>query len=174
MKSIKFISALSLATLLAACSTASDVASTVSEGVSNAASATTNAVKEGATAVSNGVSNTVNTVKNKLTASSKTVVYQCQNSKTVVATYDFEGEKATGLTLTVNDVAVKELMRDEKNKDFASFASKTHVWNLDETFSLSTFNKTEAGMLFKKGKNADEILAKNCEVNQTATAKLNK
>ncbi|UKH14676.1 hypothetical protein [Actinobacillus pleuropneumoniae] len=75
---------------------------------------------------------------------------------------------------TANDVAVKELMRDEKNKDFASFASKTHVWNLDETFSLSTFNKTEAGMLFKKGKNADEILAKNCEVNQTATAKLNK
>ncbi|WGE90396.1 hypothetical protein [Actinobacillus genomosp. 1] len=170
MKGIKFISALSFAALLAACSTANDVAS----NVSNAASATTNAVKEGATAVSNGVSNTVNTVKNKLTASSKTVVYQCQNNKTVVATYDFEGEKATGLTLTVNDVAVKELMRDEKNKDFASFASKTHVWNLDETFSLSTFNKTEAGMLFKKGKNADEILAKNCEVNQTATAKLNK
>ncbi|VEI44439.1 Uncharacterised protein [Actinobacillus equuli] len=44
------------------------------------------------------------------------MVYQCQNSKTVVATYDFEGEKATGLTLTVNDVAVKELMRDEKIK----------------------------------------------------------
>ncbi|WGE32865.1 hypothetical protein NYR60_04480 [Actinobacillus genomosp. 2] len=174
MKAIKLVSALSLATILAACSTASDVASNVTEGVSNVASATTNAVKEGATAVSNGVSNTVTTVKNKLTASSKTVVYQCQNNKAVVATYNFEGEKATGLTLTVNDVAVKDLMRDDNNKDFTSFASKTHVWNVDNNFALKTFNKTEAGMLFKKGKNSDEILAKNCEVNQTATAKLNK
>ncbi|WP_150539374.1 hypothetical protein [Actinobacillus vicugnae] len=174
MKLTKFASALSLATLLAACATASDVASTVTEGASNAASATTNAVKEGANAVSTSVSNTVNTVKNKLTTSSKTVVYQCQSNKTVVASYEFEGEKAISSTLSVNDVAVKGLMRNEKNKDFASFESKTHVWNLDDTFTLSTFNKTEAGMLFKKGKNADEILAKNCEINQTATAKLNK
>lgn len=92
------------------------------------------------------------------------MVYQCQNNKTVVATYDFEGEKATGLTLTVNDVAVKELMRDEKNKDFASFASKTHVWNLDETFSLSTFNKTEAGMLFKKVKMRMKSLQKTAKL----------
>lgn len=46
MKGIKFVSALSFAALLAACSTANDVASNVTEGVSNVASATTNGVKK--------------------------------------------------------------------------------------------------------------------------------
>ncbi|OOF56907.1 hypothetical protein [Rodentibacter myodis] len=174
MKAIKLVSALSLAAMLAACSTASEVASTVGNGVSNAATATVDAVKDGANAVSNGVSNTVSSVKNSLTGSTRMVVYQCQNNKTVIAAYDFSGEKATGLTLTVNDVAVKSLMRDDSNKDFASFASKTYVWNVDNSFTLSTFDKTESGMLFKKGKTSDEILAKSCVVNQAETARLNK
>lgn len=163
MKLVKLASALSLVTVLAACSTANDVASSV-----------TDTVKNGVNTVSNGVSNTVNGVKNVLNRSSKSVVYQCQNNKTVVANYEFEGEKATAVTLSVNNVAVKSLKRDENNQDFASFASDSHTWNVDNHFNLATFDKTEAGMLFNKGKQADEILAKNCEVNKTATAKLNK
>lgn len=118
-------------------------------------------------------STATNSVLNQAELSSKAVVYQCQNKVVVSANYDFAGEKAIGLTLTVNDVAVKSLMRDETNKDFASFVSPTHMWNMDETFTLSTFNKTEPGILFRKGANSDEILAKACVVDQVTTAKLN-
>src|SRR3712207_5874699 len=97
MKTMKVISALSLATILAACSTANEVASSVTDGVSNVATATTNAVKDGAQAVSNGVSNTVSNMKNAVIGTSKTVAYQCDNKKVVVANYKFDGEKATSV-----------------------------------------------------------------------------
>ncbi|PJG83741.1 hypothetical protein [Caviibacterium pharyngocola] len=158
MKLIKITSALSLAAILAACSPAKDEAKPMASA-SETSSVTQTAQTE--------------TAQVQPELNLRAVVYQCQQGVVVSANYDFEGEKAVGLTLTVNDVAVKSLMRDDSNKDFASFVSPTHVWNVDETFTLSTFNKTEAGMLFKKGEQSDEILAKDCVVDQAATAKLN-
>ena len=101
----------------------------------------------------------------------KTIVYQCQNKKEIVASYEFEGEKATGVTLTVNNKAVKDLMRND-NQDFAAFESKTHLFNVDKGLTASTADKTDAVMLFKHTKKSDQILAKDCRVNAEKTVQL--
>lgn len=169
MKLVKFIPALAATMVLAACSTASDAVSSVGSAVSNTVDATTTAVKDGATAVKDGVESAKNAVMGK---STKAVAYTCQNNTVVVANYSFDGEKATGVSLIVNKKAVKGLARDDKNTDFTSFASASHVWNVDAGLTAATFDKSTDGMLFKKGKDSDQILAKSCQVNVEATKKL--
>ena len=112
-------------------------------------------------------------VKAEPVKSERVVVYNCQNKTKVVAAYDFTDNQATGLTLTVNNKVIKDLERDAEAKDFVTFKSQTHVWNLDEGFDLANYDKKTAVTLYKKGKKADKILAKNCEINQKETAKLN-
>lgn len=148
MKLIKFIPAVMATVVLAACSTATKVENTMEKAGEE--------------------------MKAAMTETSRTVVYTCQRNKQVVASYAFTGEKATGVTLTVNNVAVKGLMRDDNNKDLASFTSKSHIWNVENSFNLANFDKTSGVMLFQKGKKSDKILAKDCAVNVAETAKLNK
>lgn len=101
----------------------------------------------------------------------KTIVYQCQNKKEIVASYEFAGEKATGVTLTLNNKVVKDLVRND-NPDFAAFESKTHLFNVEKGLTAGTADKTDAAMLFKHTKKSDQILAKDCRVNAEKTAKL--
>lgn len=107
------------------------------------------------------------------TKSERTVIYQCQNKTQVVATYSFTDNVATELTLTANNKVVKDLVRDNNNADFVSFKSNDYVWNVDTDFDLANYDKKTAVTLYKKGKKADKILAKNCKINEKETAKLN-
>ncbi|OOF79458.1 hypothetical protein BKG96_01920 [Rodentibacter caecimuris] len=170
MKLIKFTPAFLAALVVSACSTASDVA--------NAANKTTDAVVDGvsqaATTVKDGVSGAMKTVTDKFDTTTKSVVYLCQNNTLVTATYGFEGEKAKSVNLTVGKKIIKGLTVNEKAPNPVTFESKAYRWNADEAFSLKTFDKSASVMLTQLGKQTDTILAKNCRIDEAATAKLNK
>ncbi|OOR99596.1 hypothetical protein B0187_04600 [Haemophilus paracuniculus] len=185
MKLVKLLSAIAVATALSACSTASDVASSATNAVSNAASSVANGVSNVATGVADGVSNTVTKVKDtaagkvettttKLDTTSKTVVYSCQQKKSVTATYAFENGQVKAVNLKLGKQAINGLMLDANSSDVVSFASKGYRWNVDTDFSLENAEKTTAIHLAKIGKQSDQLLAKLCEVNKSATARYNK
>lgn len=185
MKFVKLFSAIAVATALSACSTVSDVASTATNTVSNAANSVANGVSNVATGVADGVSNVVTTVKetavgqvettvSKVATTSKTAVYRCQQKRTLVATYAFEGEQVKAVNLKLGNKAINGLMLDPSNPDFISFKSKTHLWNVDTNFSYQNIDKATGGNLVKFGKQSDEILAKLCDIDTKATQRLNK
>ncbi|KMK51976.1 hypothetical protein RO21_03300 [[Actinobacillus] muris] len=174
MKLMKFAPALAAALVLSACSTASDVVSSTTNAVSKTADAVSSGVSQAATTVKDGVSDAVKTVTDKFDTTTKSVVYHCQNNTLVTATYGFEGEKAKSVNLTLGKKVIKGLMVDDKAPNPVTFESKTHRWNTDETFSLATFDKSSSVMLTKLGKQTDQILAKNCRIDEAETAKLNK
>lgn len=182
MKLVKFIPAIGASLVLAACSTVGDVASGAANAVGNVASAAGNAVSSTASAVGNTVTSGASAVGNAVTGAastttvpttSKAIVYSCSNRKTVTATYAFEGEKAKAVNLIIGKTKINALLRDDNAKDAATFASDAFSWSVDENFSLTNFDKTDSGILFKKGANSDEILAKLCKVNKSATKKAN-
>ncbi|OOF64926.1 hypothetical protein [Rodentibacter sp. Ppn85] len=174
MKLMKFAPALAAALVLSACSTASDVVSSTTNAVSKTTDAVVDGVSQAATTVKDGVSGAVKTVTDKFDTTTKSVVYLCQNNTLVTATYGFEGEKAKSVNLTVGKKIIKGLAVNEKAPNPVTFESKTHRWNADEAFSLKTFDKSESVMLTQLGKKTDTILAKNCRIDEAATAKLNK
>ena len=108
------------------------------------------------------------------TITDKTVVYSC-NKKTVTAVYQFEGQEPTGAMVMVgnNKVIAKDFARDASQKDFTAFTSGNYVWNVDSGLTLDKFDSVVPVNLLQKGKQADKIIVKNCDVNTKATAKAN-
>ena len=107
------------------------------------------------------------------TITDKTVVYSC-NKKTVTAVYQFEGQEPTGAMVMVgNKVIAKDFARDASQKDFTAFTSGNYVWNVDSGLTLDKFDSVVPVNLLQKGKKADKIIVKNCDVNVKATAKAN-
>lgn len=174
MKLVKLLSAIAVATALSACSTASDVASSATNAVSNAAGAVTEGVSNTVTNVKETVAGKVETTTTKLDTTSKTVVYSCQQKKSVTATYAFENGQVKAVNLKLGKKAINGLMLDANSSDVVSFASKGYRWNVDTDFSLENAEKTTAIHLAKIGKQSDQLLAKLCEVNKSATARYNK
>ena len=108
-----------------------------------------------------------------LTVTDKTVVYSC-NKKIVTAVYQFEGQEPTGAMVMVgNKVIAKDFARDTAQKDFTAFTSGNYVWNVDSGLTLDKFDSVVPVNLLQKGKKADKIIVKNCDVNAKATAKAN-
>lgn len=107
------------------------------------------------------------------TITDKTVVYSC-NKKTVTAVYQFENQEPTGAMVSVgNKVIAKDFARDKSQTDFTSFTSGNYVWNVDSGLTLDKFDSVAPVNLLIKGKKADKIVVKNCDVDAKATAKAN-
>ena len=107
------------------------------------------------------------------TVTDKTVVYSC-NKKTVTAVYQFENQEPTAAMVMVgNKVIAKDFSRDTAQKDFTSFTSGKYVWNVDSGLTLDKFDSVVPVNLLIKGKKADKIVVKNCDVDAKATAKAN-
>ena len=107
------------------------------------------------------------------TITDKTVVYSC-NNKTVTAVYQFENQEPTGAMVSVgNKVIAKDFARDKSQTDFTSFTSGNYVWNVDSGLTLDKFDSVVPVNLLIKGKKADKIVVKNCDVDAKATAKAN-
>jgi len=98
------------------------------------------------------------------TVTDKTVVYTC-NKKTVTAVYQFENQEPTAAMVMVgNKVVAKDFARDAAQKDFTSFTSGKYVWNVDSGLTLDKFDSVVPVNLLIKGKKADKIVVKNCDV----------
>ena len=107
------------------------------------------------------------------TVTDKTVVYSC-NKKTVTAVYQFENQEPTGAMVSIgNKIIAKNFTRDKSQSDFTSFTSGKYVWNVDSGLTLDTFDSVFPVNLVQKGKNSDQIIIKNCDINAEATKKAN-
>ena len=92
----------------------------------------------------------------------------------MTAVYQFEGQEPTGAMVMVgNKVIAKDFARDASQKDFTAFTSGNYVWNVDSGLTLDKFDSVVPVNLLQKGKKADKIIVKNCDVNAKATAKAN-
>lgn len=196
MKLMKFIPTVAACAVLAACSTAENVASSAANAVSGAATAVTDTVSTAGSVVVNtvgsageaaantasatanavanptGVKNTsVATATQKVATTSRSVVYQCLNKVQISATYAYEGETPKAVNLRVGKKAINGLVYDSSNKDAVTFKSNKYFWELDNSF-LNDVNQAD-GMLTEDGKNSDVILGKLCKVNKSATKRIN-
>ena len=171
MKLIKLLPTLGAIAVLAACSTASDIASSTVSAVGNAGSAVVDgakaaggAVVDGAKAAGNVVADGATATKDLLTGS-KTVSYTCDASgktnQPVVAVYTFSNGEPSTATVTINKKVVgKDLKADTAYKDGVKFVSGTKVWSLDTGFNSKTAETTVPVMFTSN----NQILAKNCAV----------
>lgn len=171
MKLIKLLPTLGAIAVLAACSTASDIASSTVNAVGNAGSAVVDgakaaggAVVDGAKAAGNVVADGATATKDLLTGS-KTVSYTCDASgktnQPVVAVYTFSNGEPSTATVTINKKVVgKDLKVDTAYKDGVKFVSGTKVWSLDTGFNSKTAETTVPVMFTSN----NQILAKNCAV----------
>ena len=171
MKLIKLLPTLGAIAVLAACSTASDIASSTVSAVGNAGSAVVDgakaaggAVVDGAKAAGNVVADGATATKDLLTGS-KTVSYTCDASgktnQPVVAVYTFSNGEPSTATVTINKKVVgKDLKVDTAYKDGVKFISGTKVWSLDTGFNSKTAETTVPVMFTSN----NQILAKNCAV----------
>ena len=97
-----------------------------------------------------------------------------ENKKTVTAVYQFENQEPTAAMVMVgNKVIAKDFARDAAQKDFTSFTSGKYVWNVDSGLTLDKFDSVVPVNLLIKGKKADKIVVKNCDVDAKATVKAN-
>ena len=171
MKLIKLLPTLGAIAVLAACSTASDIASSTVSAVGSAGSAVVDgakaaggAVVDGAKAAGNVVADGAMATKDLLTGS-KTVSYTCDASgktnQPVVAVYTFSNGEPSTATVTINKKVVgKDLKADTAYKDGVKFVSGTKVWSLDTGFNSKTAETTVPVMFTSN----NQILAKNCAV----------
>ncbi len=171
MKLIKLLPTLGAIAVLAACSTASDIASSTVSAVGSAGSAVVDgakaaggAVVDGAKAAGNVVADGATATKDLLTGS-KTVSYTCDASgktnQPVVAVYTFSNGEPSTATVTINKKVVgKDLKVDTAYKDGVKFVSGTKVWSLDTGFNSKTAETTVPVMFTSN----NQILAKNCAV----------
>lgn len=188
MKLVKFVPAIAATLVLAACSTAENMVSSTTNAVSSAASATTNAVSNAASATTNAVSNAATATKEAVTGTvskttemlptrNKSVVYSCSNKTTVTATYAFHNEEVKGANLKVGKTAINGFIVNpelSQKLDSATFTSGKYILSVNKDLAYSTAEKAEMVMLTKQGKQMDTIVAKNCSIDATATARLNK
>lgn len=182
MKLIKLLPTLGAVAVLAACSTAADIASSTVDAVGSAGSAVVDgaktvggavvdgaktaggAVVDGAKATGNAVASGATAAKDMVTGS-KTVAYTCSvNGKTnqpVTAVYTFKDDEPETATVTVQKKVVgKNLKVDSTYKDGVKFVSGTNVWSLDTGFNAKTAETTVPVMFTAN----NVILAKNCAV----------
>ncbi|MFY1028023.1 hypothetical protein ACE4RU_10020 [Actinobacillus seminis] len=176
MKLVKFVPAFVATLVLAACFNNQEVAQIQQTQVA-VAQATENATQPVKDVVNTG-NGTAELKVEKMTDAAKTVVYRCQSGKQVTATYVFQGEEAVAVNLVLQNgkttQKIPTLNRDAANPDFTSFVSKDYIWNVSTGFTNATVTAETTGMLTQLGKDSDEILAKLCDVDQKATAKINK
>lgn len=171
MELIKLLPTLGAIAVLAACSTASDIASSTVNAVGNAGSAVVDgaktaggAVVDGAKAAGNVVADGATATKDLLTGS-KTISYTCDASgktnQPVVAVYTFSNGEPSTATVTINKKVVgTDLKVDSAYKDGVKFVSGTKVWSLDTGFNSKTAETTVPVMFTSN----NQILAKNCAV----------
>lgn len=174
MKLVKFVPAVAAILVLAACSTATDIASNTVGGVKDAAIATTDAV---ATATADAVKGAVDVTKEVLTTKTKSVAYKCSKGDVVVA-YAFSGDVVKGANVRIGkNTEIKGFLVNaelSKKIDSPSFISGNYVLTVDNGLSFENATKTDLVMLTKKGEKSDEIVAKNCTINDATTKLLNK
>lgn len=181
MKLVKLLPALSVAAVLSACSTVSDVASStvgavgdagsaVLEGAKSAGGAVVDgaktaggAVVEGAKSTGEAVSSGVTAAKEAITGA-KTIVYTCSVSgktQAVSAVYTFKNDEPATATVTINKKVVgKDLKVDTTYTDGVKFVSGNNVWSVDKGFNAKTAETTVPVMFTAN----NQILAKNCTV----------
>lgn len=180
MKLTKIFATLAFAGVLGACSTASDIGSSVVDGVSSAGSAigkgvvdgvkaTGSTIGEGAKATGSAIASGAQAVKNTVTGTStKTVAYVCDASgqkQPVSATYLFDGEKVKSATITLGKkVLAKNLPVDTQYTDGTQFADSKNVWNLSENLTPNNAKTVVPVMFTAKGAATDSIVARNCEI----------
>lgn len=174
MKLVKFVPALAATLVLAACSNQATTTQPTQDPVAQATETATQQVKDVA-----GTGHGTAAVKvEKATDSSKSIVYRCLSGKRVTATCAFQGDEAKAVNLVLKEgrksQKIPTLTRDAQNQDFTSFVSDKYIWNVDTGFNLANATKETTGMLTKKGKDSDDILAKLCDVDSKLTKKLNK
>ncbi|MCK3658723.1 hypothetical protein A4G18_08370 [Pasteurellaceae bacterium Pebbles2] len=180
MKLVKFVPAMIAAVVLSACTANQAAQEAAAEAKAMEAQAIEQAAMKAeaqATEMAKNIDGKAQITVEKLKTTNKSVAYRCQSGKTVTATYAFEGNdaRAVNVRLGTGKKALKaSLLRDDNNKDFVSFTSDQYVWNVDSALTLDTAAKTDAVHLVKKGAQNDEILAKLCDVNKSATKRLNK
>lgn len=107
------------------------------------------------------------------TTQQKTVVYRCQQGKTLTVAYSFLAEKAESADVSLGKKVMAKGLKRKMDNDFTTFESSQYRWNADAGLTYATAEKTAGGNFFKLGKNADQILAKLCEVDEKATLKAN-
>ena len=165
MKLVKFVPAIAATFVLAACSTQQkETAPTV--------------VPKAQETVMNTPAGEVTKVEKALMTQNKSVVYSCQKGGTVTATYAFHNGEVKGANIRVgkkNELTGFTVdAEDSKKTEETVFASGDYVWAVENGLTFDSAEKSNAIMLYKKGQMADEILVKNCKINKSATARLNK
>lgn len=164
MKLVKFVPAIAATLVLAACSTQKE---TVAETMPKAQET-----------VMNTAAGEVTKVQETLMTQNKSVVYTCQKGGSVTATYAFHNGEVKGANVRVgkkNEVTGFVVdAEDSKKTEETVFTSGDYVWAVENGLTFDSAEKTNAIMLYKKGKMADEILVKTCKINKSATARLNK
>ncbi len=125
-------------------------------------------------ACANNTTETVAAAQPQVVETTKSVVYSCLNKKSVTAVYTFANQDAVNAVVKVGKKGKEiSLKRDAANTEFASFVDGAYIWNVDPVLTLSTAEQAGGAMLTQKGEEVDTILAKLCQVNKKATAKLN-
>ncbi|MGX2985610.1 ACP-like domain-containing protein [Ursidibacter sp. B-7004-1] len=166
MKLVKFVPAIAATLVLAACSTPKEE------------STAPKAMPQATETVMNTPVGEVTKVEETLMTQNKSVVYSCQKGGTVTATYAFHNSEVKGANVRVgkkNEITGFVVdAEDSKKTEETVFTSGDYVWAVENGLTFDSAEKTNAIMLYKKGKMADEILAKNCKINKSATARLNK
>ncbi|KAE9540266.1 hypothetical protein HT665_06270 [Ursidibacter maritimus] len=164
MKLVKFVPAIAATLVLAACSTQKE--------------AKPETMPKAQETVMNTPAGEVTKVEETLMTKNKSVVYSCQKGGTVTATYAFHNGEVKGANIRVgkkNEVTGFVVdAEDSKKTEETVFASGDYVWAVENGLTFDSAEKTNAIMLYKKGKMADEILVKTCKINKSATARLNK
>ncbi|TCK01446.1 hypothetical protein EV694_0057 [Volucribacter psittacicida] len=108
----------------------------------------------------------------------KVVAYNCgaDNNTSMVVTYSFVGENAKTAKVLLNNQPIQDtFVRNPKNDDFAQFVTVAgdYTLNIDNGLSASNYATIPAIMLFNNTAKADNILAKNCQIDVSVTAQLN-
>lgn len=149
MKLVKWIPTLAAVLVLAACSNTGDVAAKGADAAAKTEAAATNAASEAKEAGQAAE----NTAKKPLTGN-KSFTYTCLNKVKVSANYSFEEGKPKKVDLKVGKKVIKGLAYDMGSPERVSFKSDKYVWDLSQA----------GGMLTERGKGSDNILAKECGV----------
>lgn len=175
MKLVKFLPSLAAVAVLAACSqTSQTVQQPQLSGVEQANQTATQQADKVAQVAGGQSAVSVEKVTNR----TKSVVYQCLNKTMLTANYAFEGDSVKAVNLALgsgkNVKTIPTLIRDENNHDFVTFVSDKYLWSVENGFNFENATSKTGGNLTEKGSEADIILAKLCNINKTATARLNK
>lgn len=179
MKLVKFVPALVATLVLAACSSTS-----TEEAVAAAKAKEAQAFEQATARANEQAANMAKSIDGKaavnvekLATENKSASYRCQSGKNLMATYAFENNVARAVNVRLGDgknAITATLLRDDSNKDFTSFQSDKYIWNVESGLTPENIATIDGGNFSAKSASSDEILAKLCSVNKSATVRLNK